>query len=108
MKLLMPPAIAKSVPKLYSTEHLPLSEKTVHAKWFTPFSSWSWFIVEYDPSQRLAFGLVIGLENEWGYIALDEVEALRGPGGLTVERDIHFAPCTVAELVKRERISGVL
>jgi DUF2958 family protein len=101
---LMPPEIAKNVPALYATEHLPLSEKTVHAKWFTPFSSWSWFIVEYDASQRLAFGLVTGIEGEWGYFSLDEIEAIRGPGGLTVERDLNFEPATVAVVAKRERL----
>src|SRR5688572_23149564 len=87
MKELMPDGIANNVPALYATENVPLPDKIVHAKWFTPFSSWSWFIVEYDASQRLAFGLVIGMEDEWGYFSLDEIEAIRGPGGLTVERD---------------------
>jgi hypothetical protein len=105
---LMPDEIAKQVPPLYATEHLPLSEKVVHAKWFTPFSSWTWYVVEYDATQRLAFAFVVGVDDEWGYVSVDELEAIRGPDGLTVERDINFQPATVAVVAKRDRLNIAL
>src|SRR5438034_1363523 len=71
------PQIAKSIPPLYGTQHVPLAEKIIHAKWFTPFACWSWLVAEYDPNERLAFGLVVGMETEWGYFSLDELEAIR-------------------------------
>lgn len=37
-------------------------------KFFHPLSSWSWYLTEYDPDQRLAFGLVAGFETEIGYV----------------------------------------
>ena len=105
---LMPTSIVRDIPALYATENLPLAEKTVQVKLFTPWSNWTWFICEYDPAQRLAWGLVIGLDTEWGYVSLEELEAIRGPAGLRIERDIHFTPCTVAELVKSEELDITL
>jgi len=89
MKLL-PPEI--TIPALYATEHLPLGQKIVRAKLSVPWSNWTWFVCEYDAEQHLGWGLVSGLEDEWGYFSIDEIEALRGPGGLTVERDLNLAP----------------
>ena len=36
------------------------------------------------------FGFVEGLENEWGYFSLAELEKVRGPFGWRIERDVHF------------------
>ena len=63
-----------------------------HVKLFTPDSNWTWYATEYDPEQRLFFGLVIGFEQELGYFTLDELEAARGPLGLPIERELHFEP----------------
>ena len=101
---LMPSNLAQNIPALYATERLPLAEKTVQLKWFTPWSSWTWWVIEYDPADRIAWGIVCGHETEWGYFSLDELQAVRGPGGLTVERDLHFSPRTVADLVTKERL----
>jgi Protein of unknown function (DUF2958) len=43
-------------------------------------------------SHWLLFGYVIGLEEEWGYLLLSEVEEIRGPLGLPVERALWFQP----------------
>jgi len=37
-------------------------------KFFHPMSSWTWYLTEYDPKERLAFGLVAGFETEIGYV----------------------------------------
>jgi hypothetical protein len=87
---LMPPDIAKEIPALYSTERQ--RDPVARVKWFTPDSSWTWYITEYDPVQRLCFGLVIGHERELGYFSLDEILEVRGPFGLPVERDLYFEP----------------
>jgi len=101
---LMPSFLVKNTPPLYGTEHLPLADKIVQVKWFTPWSSWYWYVVEYDPAQRIAWGLVVGHENEWGYVSVDELEQLKGPGGLKVEWDFHFEPSIVRDLIRKERI----
>jgi hypothetical protein len=85
--------IRQTLPKLYSQE----SEKNpvVHLKFFTPWTNWTWFATEGEPrgdNDFLFFGYVIGLEAEWGYFTLGELESVRGPAGLTIERDLYFTP----------------
>lgn len=64
-------------------------------KLFTPDAQATWLITEVDPDDpdRL-FGLCdLGLGfPELGYVSLVELSKLRGPLGLPVERDAHFAP----------------
>lgn len=62
----------------------------VIAEFFTVWSNWTWYATEWDPKEGLFFGLVDGFEKEWGYFSLEELEALRGPGGLRVERNLYF------------------
>lgn len=66
-------------------------------KFIRPDSSWTWYVVEYDPEDRICFGLVIGHERDLGYFSLEELETIRGPMGLPIERDLHFEPKPVAE-----------
>ena len=87
---LMPADIAPHIPPLYAVEKVP--DPVVRLKWFTPDSSWTWYGLEYDPAERLCFGLVVGHERELGYFALDELLEVRGPLGLPVERDLHWQP----------------
>ena len=61
-------------------------------KFFTPDSSWTWYVTEFDPAERRCFGLVIGHERELGYFSLAELESVRGPLGLPIERDLDFTP----------------
>lgn len=62
-------------------------------KLFTPDAGATWLLTELDPEDDdLAFGLCdLGLgEPELGYVRISELEALRGPLRLPVERDLHF------------------
>jgi hypothetical protein len=65
------------------------NQKKVLAKFFTPWSYWTWYAVEFD-GDDLFFGYVEGLESEWGYFSLKDLEEIKGPFGLGVERDIMF------------------
>jgi Protein of unknown function (DUF2958) len=62
-------------------------------KLFTPDAGATWLILESDPDDpdRL-FGLCdLGLGcPELGYVSLAEIQEVRGPLGLPVERDDHF------------------
>jgi hypothetical protein len=91
----MPDEIAKNVPKLYETEKV--DDPIALVKLFTPDSSWTWFVTEFDPAERLCFGLVIGHEREFGYFSLRELEEVRGPMGLPIERDLHWQPTPVSK-----------
>ena len=86
-----------SMPLLYSQDGLG-GEAIVHAKFFTPWSDWTWYATEYDPVERIFFGFVVGFESELGYFSLDEMEAIRGPLGLEIERDLHWPPRPLKEV----------
>lgn len=96
MKLLTK-ELEKQFPKLYQTEGTPLEEKTVIAKFFTPWTNWTWYAVEFD-SEDLFFGLVDGHEKEWGYFSLKELESIAGPAGLKIERDLYFGQPKIKEI----------
>lgn len=62
-------------------------------KLFTPNAGATWLISECDPQEPdILYGLCDpGLgEPELGTVSLAEIEALRGPLGLPVERDLYF------------------
>jgi len=62
-------------------------------KLFTPDASATWLLTELDPADPdRAFGLCdLGLGcPELGYVRLSELESVRGPLGLKIERDYHF------------------
>ena len=92
-----------ALPPLYSQEKN--KDPTVHIKYFCPWSNWTWFATEGEQQddEFLFFGYVIGFEEEWGYFALSEMEAVRGPGGLTIERDLYFKPGPYSEVIARFR-----
>jgi hypothetical protein len=87
-----------TIPKLYETEEIELEDKTIHAKFFTPWSNWTWYVIEFD-GENQCFGFVKGLDAEFGYFSLSELESIEGPFGLKVERDIHFQPIKVCDIL---------
>ena len=105
MKLLTKELREKLLP-LYSQDGKG-GKAVVYVKYFTPSSSWSWFITEGEPVLSESgteidfkfFGLVFGHEKELGYVLLSELEEVRGPMGLPIERDLHFKPKTLEEIV---------
>lgn len=98
MKLLTK-ELERKLPKPYSTEETPTEEKEVIVKYFTPFSNWTWYGVEYDPQTRTFFGLVVGHEKEWGYFSLAEFEHINSQSKIPkIERDLYFTPTKVKDL----------
>jgi hypothetical protein len=71
---------------------------TAYLKWFTPDADWTWYVTELDPDKGICYGVVSGLETEWGTFTLQEVQQVRGSLGLPVERDLHFEPTLIADL----------
>lgn len=104
MKLL-PEEIRQQLPALGAQDGKG-GKAIVYAKLFTPSSCWTWHILEGQPvlSESGAeidfecFGLVYGHEKELGYFLLGELEEVRGPMGLPIERDLYFTPKTLAEI----------
>ncbi|PVV50440.1 DUF2958 domain-containing protein [Chryseobacterium sp. HMWF035] len=61
------------------------------ARFFNPCGPQTWYATEYDPATRICFGYVTGMGfDEWGSFSIDELEALKLPFGLTIERDCYF------------------
>jgi hypothetical protein len=58
MSNLLPDDVAASLPALYATQHE--DDPIARVKFFTPHSSWIWYVTEFDPGERLCFGLVHG------------------------------------------------
>ena len=86
--------IIKKLPAMRETEGQG-EEAIAQVKFFTPDSNWTWYGVEYDAEQRLFYGLVDGFDIEIGYFSLDELESVKGPMGLKIERDMYFSPTTI-------------
>lgn len=74
---LMTDEMLERVPELYAQEDVALADKQVHAAYIIPFrSNWTWYMTEYDRERKDAFGLVLGIEPEWGYFNLEELKEL--------------------------------
>jgi len=71
-----------------------------HVKFFTPDSNWTWWATQggAEGNDYLFFGLVQGHEKELGYFSLSELQSVRGPMGLPIERDLHWTPKTLEEI----------
>ena len=102
MKLLTA-ELRASLPRLYAQEKN--TDPTVHAKFFTPDSQWTWYVTEgsEEGGDFRFFGFVCGMDDEWGYFVLSELETARGPLGLPIERDLHFEPGPFTKVLARER-----
>ena len=96
MKLLTK-AIEKKLPSLNKQSKLGM-ESIAYVKFFTPDSSWTWYVTGYDPKTKTFFGLVQGLETEFGCFTLDELESVRGHLGLPIERDLFFDPIKLSDI----------
>jgi len=104
MKLL-PKEIRETLPALGAQDGKG-GKAVAYVKYFTPSSNWTWFAISGEPVLSESgfeidfrfFGLVFGHEKEFGYFLLSELEEVRGPMGLPIERDLHWQPKTLAEI----------
>jgi hypothetical protein len=87
------------LPALYSQE--AEADPMVHAKFFMPGTGWTWYVTEGSSQEEdfLFFGFVVGLESEFGYFLLSELESVTTPHGLHVERDLSFTAGRLTDVV---------
>jgi len=87
------------LPALYSQE--AESEPVVYAKFFLPGTGWTWYVTEggVEGNDFLFFGFVVGLDSEFGYFLLSELEEARNSLGIGVERDLAFAEGRLTDVV---------
>ncbi len=98
--------LRQKLPPLYSGEEKGLQAVAL-VKFFTPDSGWTWYASEFDGTDTF-FGLAVGFEPELGYFSLSELLQVRGALGLPVERDRHFTPKSLGELLEQHRQGAVL
>ncbi len=92
-----PEEVRKLLPPIGSTGED--RDPMVWVKFFTPWANWTWYGIEFD-GKDIFFGWVVGLEKEFGSFSLSELQSLRGPSGLKVERDIYFEPQRISQVMK--------
>jgi len=98
MKLLTKELLKKLPPIGHSIK--TKEEPQAIVKWFTPDSNWTWYVAEYNPENGMCWGLVDGFEKEFGYFTIDEIQKLKGPLKLPIERDMWFEKCNLNSLVR--------
>lgn len=82
-----------------------------YLKLFNPCGDATWLITEYDPKERVFFGLCdLGFGSpELGYVSLDEILEIDLPFGLKIERDMYWKPeHTIMEYYEMARIRGYI
>ncbi len=88
------------IPKLYETEHIPLSDKLIYLHFF--LGGCDWFVSEYD-GEDLFWGFAIlnnDIQNaEWGYFSFNELNAIK-IGGIEID-------CELEEFWKIRRASEI-
>lgn len=74
-------------------------------KLFTPDAPCTWLLTELDPcDDDIAFGLCdLGMGTpELGSVSIAELQSVRGPLGLAIERDLWFRPEKTISAYARE------
>lgn len=105
--LLLTQEIRDTLPPLYDSEKHPEKESVAVVKFFSPYSQWTWYAVEFDGEDTF-FGLVDGFEMEYGYFSYSELEVVTVFGGVpAIERDCHWSPRPVKEIEAEIRSRAV-
>ena len=93
------------------TDKLPVRvssyDDLAKVKLFNPTGGATWWIAAYDPETGNAQGVVdlgIGFPPSYGDIYIPELVEYRGLFGLPIERDIHWTPKTIRELLKKDDV----
>ena len=80
-----------------------ISDPIIVAKFFNPCGSQTWYASEYDQQTGVCFGYVTGMYfDEWGRFSVHELEALKLPYGLGIERDIFFKETRFKQLIQEK------
>lgn len=85
--ILLPPALRERLlanGRQRSADHVPL------VKFFNPLGAGTWLATELDADGDTLFGLADLGFPELGSFSLAEMQAVRLPFGLRIERDVHF------------------
>jgi len=94
------------------TRELSEDELMVVVKFFKPDANWTWYAVsayrDKEDSDVQFFGFVDGFEAELGYFWLSELEGVKGPLGLPVERDLYWNEKSLANVMHEIEVRGAM
>lgn len=98
--------ITKQIEKLLSKHNFGSQEgldkdTKIIVKFFNPCGIGTWLVTEAEKQENgdwLFYGYVNLHESEWGYFSLSELESLRLPFGLKIERDLYFENKTMKDI----------
>ena len=87
------------LPVLYAQE--AEDDPIVYARYFLPWTYTAWYVVGGQPEGEdfLFYGFVTQPENKFAEFRLSELEALRGPKGQAVQRDLTFTEGKLTDVV---------
>ena len=89
---------------LYSQEGKEFESEVV-VKYFNPCGNGTWLITEGEKQEDgdwLLYGYCHLFEWEWGYVMLSELESIRLPFGLRIEREIYVTGGKVKDYLPEE------
>ena len=85
-----------------------LGQAKVIAKFFNPMGVGTWFITEAEKQENGDYEMFgychLGDDElaEFGYVMLSELQAIKGPLGMGIERDLYLSKdCTLIEALKQ-------
>jgi hypothetical protein len=97
------------LPTLEATANNTIDQSIVKVKLFNPMGAGTWYITAYNPEDKMAFGFVnLGDAEmaELGYISIEELETLRLPLGMKIERDLWFSPMPLKDVMEKVKAGG--
>ena len=74
----------------------------VVVKYFNPCGAGTWLITEgekQDDGDWLLYGYCTIFDWEWGYVLLSELQSVRLPFGLSIEREMYVTGGTVKDYI---------
>ena len=75
-------------------------DQEIIAKFFTPWSDWTWYLMNKEPGKDYCWGIVDGFAVEAGSFSMEELTEVAGPFGMEIERDLYFSPIKAKDLWK--------
>ena len=100
MSELLPKELKNELPKI--SEQEGSKDPNVYVVFQFPLSGWTWFVTEADSYEDdiCFFGYVVGLEREWGYFCLSELQSV-DTDGVTVRRDVNHVQRPLSECLQQ-------
>ena len=77
-----------------------IDDQMIVAKFFNPMGSWTWYLMNLHEDKDYAWGIVDGFAVEMGSFSMRELQGIKLPLNMGIERDKYFEPVKASELWK--------